>query len=103
MAVLQCLSAFFAMAAAFLWLISAMVKTPESFPVQVVQPQVRPMQLPKGLESFNATYTGYGRSPQLNELGKALRRQSRWSSAAACCAGVSAILQAITLVFQVLH
>ena len=94
---LQWLSAIFAFAAAGLWLRSAVVRTPKSFPVHVVKPDSfsRPLGEPLG-----ATYVGHGHSPALNELGEALRTQSRWSAAAAICAALSAIFQAAVMVLS---
>ena len=93
-ALLQWSSAAFALGAAILWLKSAMVKTPSSFPISVVKPDN--FSLPFG-EPMGATYVGHGHSPALNELGEALRSQSKWSAAAAVVASASAICQAIAI------
>lgn len=95
---LQWASAGFAVIAAGLWLKSAMVKTPSSFPIHVVQPDSfsRPFGQPPG-----GTYVGHGHSPALNELGEALRRQSKWSAAAAAVAAASAFCQALAILIEV--
>jgi hypothetical protein len=77
---IESLSAVFAIIAALLWLQSARVRTPTQFPINTITP---------------IGGIGTGGSPALQELGQALRRQSRWSAAAAICAAVSALLQAI--------
>ncbi len=92
--ILQWGSGIFALLAAPLWLKSAKIKTPSSFPIHVVKPDGfgRPMGDPHG-----ATYMGQGHSPSLNELGEALRCQSKWGAAAAVFAAVSAICQAFAM------
>ena len=44
---------------------------------------------------MGGTYAGHGDSPALNELGEALRRQSKWSAVAAGFAAASALCQAL--------
>ena len=79
----------FAFAAAILWFISALVRTPETF---VIRNEI--------LESsFDNSVGAFSDSLDLNELGKALRRQSRWSARAAVCAGVAAFLSTLVLFF----
>jgi hypothetical protein len=73
-------SAVFAGVAAVLWLKSALVKIPSSFPVVMVSPDL-------------------GVSPQANKLGEALIRQSKWSAAAALSAAASALCQALAFFF----
>jgi hypothetical protein len=82
-------SAAFALAAAALWLRSAMIKTPHQFPIAVQTANV-PQHLVIG-----PTMTGYGESKELDDLGRAVIRQSWWSAAAAFNAAMAAILQAI--------
>lgn len=96
-ALLRCASAVFAVVAAVLWFKSAKVKTPSSFPVNVVQGDSfsQPFAQPLG-----GTFVGQGYSPALNELGEALRRQSKWSAWAAGFAAVSALFQALTMLFE---
>lgn len=89
--ILTILSAVFAIAAAALWFVSAVVKTPDSFNIYVVGPHG-----PKPLGPISGTYLGQGQSPDLIELASALRRQSKFSSLAAGCAGISALLQTAT-------
>ncbi len=95
--ILQWGSAIFAILAAALWLKSAIVKTPTSFGIYVIEPDeyTRPLGEPLG-----AKYGGYGYSPELDELGESLRKQSKWSAAAAVSAAVSAICQALAIVLQ---
>jgi hypothetical protein len=84
---LQISTTIFALAAATLWFISASIKTPTTF------------------EITGADLGGLVRaeSPELTELGNAMKRQSRWSALAAKCAGVSAIAQAATILLQILN
>jgi|SRR6266581_6314251 len=89
---LQWASAVFALLAAGLWLKSATIKTPSSFPIHVVKPTTGFMGTPLG-----ATYVGHGQSPALNELGEALCAQSKWSAMAAVFAAASGICQAIAM------
>lgn len=89
---LQWGSAVFAGIAAVLWLKSAMIKTPSSFPIHVIQPDS--FSRPFG-EPLDGTYVGHGHSPALNDLGEAFRRQSKWSASAALFAAASAICQAL--------
>ncbi|MGZ4924199.1 MAG: hypothetical protein ACXV5H_09640 [Halobacteriota archaeon] len=95
---LQWGSVVFAVIAAILWLKSAMVKTPSSFPIHVIQPDSfsRPFGEPLG-----GTYVGHGHSPALNELGEALCRQSKWSAVAAVFAAISALCQALAIALDV--
>ena len=94
--ILTILSAIFAIAAALLWFISAVVKTPESFSIHVVRPDSF-MGEPLGGNPLGGTYVGHAYSSDLVALANALRRQSKFSAWAAGCAGVSAILQAASL------
>jgi uncharacterized protein YjfI (DUF2170 family) len=89
---LTVLSALFGTAAAILWFVSALVKTPDSFNIYVVRPHGA---MPLG--SVGGTYLGQGQSPDLTALGSALRRQSKFSALAAGCAGISAFLQTVSL------
>lgn len=70
----------FAVIAAVLWLKSAMIKTPSSFPINVIRPDS--FSRPLG-EPLSGTNVGHGHSPALNDLGEALRCQSKWSAHAA--------------------
>lgn len=92
-------SAAFAVPAAILWLKSAKVDTPDSFPISVVRPDGfgRPFGEPLG-----ATYVGHGHSPALNELGAALRLQSKWSAWAARLAAAAAFCQALASLLDVM-
>jgi hypothetical protein len=87
-------SALFAGLAAALWFVSARVETPKQFRIEVQVPAV-PSHLVIGPFS-----DGLGRSEEINELGRAVARQSRWSAFAAGSAGLSATCQAIALILQ---
>jgi hypothetical protein len=89
-------SILFAMAAAMLWWLSAIVKTPKSFAVHVVRPN-DPMRLPLGGNPLGGAYVGNAYSKDFSVFTDALRRQSKLSALAAICAGVSAALQAVAL------
>ncbi len=94
-AVLQWGSTLFAVVAAGLWLKSATIQTPGSFPISVVRPHGAVGQ-PLG-QPLGATYIGHGHSPAMDELGEALRTQSKWSAYAALAAAVSAACQALAM------
>jgi hypothetical protein len=81
-------SAAFAISAAALWFVSALVKTPSSFPIAV----------DISAATWDGSVGGTGYCPDLSNLGYALKRQSRWSAYAATCAGIAAILAAIPLI-----
>ena len=85
------LSALFAIAAAVLWFVSAVVKTPTSFAIHVVRPDQQPMGNPMG-----AIYVGQAYSEDLVSLANALKRQSKFSAWAAICAGISATCAGIS-------
>ena len=91
MSAITILSALFAIFAAVLWFVSAVVKTPTSFGIYVVRPFLPPM------DPLGATYIGQGYSEDLISLANALKRQSRFSAWAAICAGISAFLQAVSV------
>jgi hypothetical protein len=82
-------SALFALGAAVLWIASATVKTPTSFSMNVITTQIGDAHVPSG----EAVGQGFGTSDELNDLGKALIKQSRLSSWAAGCAAVAAALR----------
>jgi hypothetical protein len=82
-------SAGFATIAAILWFRSAIVKTPKQFSIDV-----HVLNEPSHLV-IGPTLSSYAQSPELNDLGNALIKQSRWGAAAACSAAIAAILQAI--------
>lgn len=77
-----------------LWFASAAVQTPDAFQIDVVRAK-GPLGRPLGGNPVGAIHLGEGQSPQLQELGAALRRQSRWSAGAAVCAAISALCQAL--------
>jgi hypothetical protein len=88
---LEATSAVFAVSAALLWLHSATVKLPKQFPIIVSTPAV-PSHLVIG-----GMHEGYGKSDELDALGEALIKQSRYSAYAASCAALSALLQALLI------
>lgn len=91
---LTILSAIFALAAACLWFVSAIVKTPTSFAIHVVRPQ---WGGPLGGNPMGGTYIGHAYSKDLVSLADALKRQSKFSAWAAGCAGFSALLTAMII------
>jgi hypothetical protein len=80
-------AAAFALAAGVLWLKSALVPTPQYLFVTATAHQ-SPEYGSVGVSTDNSG---------LMMLAEALKKQSRWSSAAAICASVAAILTAIGL------
>jgi hypothetical protein len=89
-------AAAFAVLAAVLWFLSAWVKTPDRFSVQVV------MGGALGGGALGGGPLGGGTahpttSPDLTHLALALKKQSKLSAWAASCAGVSAALGGIAL------
>jgi hypothetical protein len=91
---LNILSALFASAAAGLWLMSARVKTPDSFSIHVVRPD-RPI----GDNLTHGTYMGHAHSQDFIVLADALKRQSRLSACAAICAACAAAMQGVAFIF----
>ena len=96
MNLLQFLSAVTAIAAAVLWFLSAIVKTPQRFFIHVVRAD-SPFGVPLGGNPIGATYVGEAHSEDLVNLATALRRQSRLSAYAALSAGISAAFQAVIM------
>jgi hypothetical protein len=92
MSILSLLSAIFAIAAAALWFLSAVIKTPEHFAIHVVN-----LGGSKPIGPIGGGYVDQAQSSDLIDLANALRKQSRLSAWAASCAGVSALLQAALL------
>jgi|SRR5450759_763477 hypothetical protein len=85
-------SALFAVGAAVLWLLSAKVRLPNQFPITVISVHEMVDQI------IGAQVISTGSSPEIDDLGRALIRQSKLSSAAAVCAGIAATCQAIVLI-----
>jgi hypothetical protein len=88
---LEVISAGFAFSAAVLWLRSATVSTPKQFPIQV-----HVFNVPSNLV-IGPTQSAYGESKELNELGAAIVKQSRYGAYAASCAAISALVQAMLI------
>lgn len=85
--VLQVASIALAGAAAALWFASARVQTPSTFPIRTTHMAGHPIageQIVSG-----------GASLELEQLGVALRRQSRFGAWGAVAAGLSTLAQAI--------
>jgi len=95
--ILQAFSAFFAVCAALLWFKSAVVKTPSEFRISVARPSGAWAE-PLGGDPIGSEYIGNGYSPDLQVLGEALVRQSRWNARGAVCAAIAALIQAAALV-----
>ena len=93
--VLDIISAVLAFLAAYYWFKSSRVKTPESFSIHVVKPSYSPMSNPMG-----GTYMGHGYSGQLQELGDALKTQSKLSAYGAILAGLAAVIQTISTILK---
>jgi hypothetical protein len=94
-AVANLLSSAFALSAAVLWLLSALVKTPSKFPAWAAQPDAHVDNPIAGPNPEHAP--GTVRSEALLQLGTALRRQSAFSAWAAGCACIAAAAQAVAL------
>jgi hypothetical protein len=86
-------SAIFAFLAALLWFCSALIKLPHEFPITVVSSHFEDDIAPAG-----PVYST-GSSQQLDELGKAVIKQSNLSAYAAICAAVAASCQGLRLFF----
>ena len=89
-------SAGFAFVAAILWVISASIKTPQSFSVNVTTVHRGDPECP----SAEVVGGGFGTSDDLNALGKALILQSRFSAMAAGSAAIAAVCQGLALLAQ---
>ncbi len=92
--VLQLASAIFAALAAWRWLKGSVVETPTRFPIHVVRPLHGG---PLGGNPLDGEYMGHGYSEALNELGRQLHLQSSLNAQGARCAGVSVLLQAVSI------
>lgn len=87
--ILTVLALCFALLAAGLWWWSATIKTPSHFDITVTIGSVHPDA---------PSLAGTGSSLALLNLGRALSRQATLSGAAAICAGVSTLCQAVAAV-----
>ena len=85
-----------AVLASLLWFKSSIIKTPQSFSIHVVKPDEDAL-LGKPLDG---TYMGQAFSDDLRELADNLRRQSKLSSYAAIFAGLSAFMQAMSIIIK---
>jgi len=93
---LNILSALFAFVAAGLWLMSARVKTPDTFSVHVSRPDA--FGQPLGGHPMFGEYIGQAHSQDFTALAEALKRQSRLSAWAASSAACAVALQAFALI-----
>jgi hypothetical protein len=98
--VLSALSALAGLAAAVLWFLSALVRTPENFAIHVAKANGM-MGEPLGGGPFGGTYVGHAYSQDLIDLANALRRQSRLSGKAAILTAIAVILQTGALATQI--
>jgi hypothetical protein len=73
----QLISGVFALAAAVLWLVASMTKTPDRIPEGPLKGSL-----------FDV----------FDEIQVSLAKQSRWNALAAACASVAALLQAIQMI-----
>ena|ERR1700722_13216718 len=83
----QCLNysaSAFSVAAAVLWFLSALVKTPGNFNIIV----------DISAATWDGSVGGTGARPELSALAQALGKQARWSRWATGCAGIAAIASA---------
>jgi hypothetical protein len=88
-------SAIFAFIAAVLWGWSSRIKTPSAFPVQVITSHGTAYKAFAGEEVVSS---GTGRSPELDTLADALRKQANLSGSAAGFAAVAAFCQAFVAI-----
>ena len=86
----QFTSATLAFLAGCIWFWSVNVRTPESFPIHVVEP------IPKPMDPLGAKYIGYGYSSELTMLANNLKTQSARSGLGAVLAGASAFCQVLS-------
>lgn len=93
---LNILTAIFAFVAAILWFLSAKIKTPNSFSIHVVKPD----EMPLGGNPMGGTYQGHAYSSDLIKLAESLSQQSKLSAWAAIFAGLSAIIQTISILLN---
>ncbi len=84
---LEIISAVSAVIAAILWIFSTFVKTPRDFTVQVISAHLFEAE---GAMGTSVVSEGYGTSKELEHLGAALVRQSRYNAAAAVFAAIAA-------------
>jgi hypothetical protein len=87
-------SAAFAFVATVLWWFSATIKLPHSFPLRVLSSHSLAEQV------IGSQVISEGSSKELDDLGRAIIKQSRLSDWAAGAASASAILQALVFIIQ---
>ncbi|MGA3302155.1 MAG: hypothetical protein ABSC72_02580 [Methylovirgula sp.] len=84
---LEIISAISAVLAAILWIASSLVRTPRDFMVQVISAHLFEAE---GAIGTSVVSEGYGTSRELELLGSALIRQSRFNAGAAVFAAIAA-------------
>jgi hypothetical protein len=84
--IINYVAAALAFGEAVLWLRASRVSTPETFEIAVF------------VSGSEGAGMGIGQSEQLTSLAHALRQQSRLNAWAAVCAGVVAVLGAVSLI-----
>ena|SRR5271166_2793479 len=85
-------SAIFAFIAAVLWFLSARIKMPREFPILVTSSHFADSEIPSAGEVHSV-----GSSKQLDDLGRAVIKQSALSSYAAGYAAVAAVCQGLAI------
>lgn len=91
--ILSWASAIAAGVAAILWFLSARVKIPSTFPIEVISVHTMAEQI-IGAEVISA-----GSSPEIDQMAASLIWQSKLSGYAAIAAGLAAALQALATAF----
>lgn len=91
----EIVGAFFALAAAVLWFVSAVVKTPREFCVKVISIHVASSDI----DGSEVVSEGFGTSDELTDLGNALIKQSHLSAWAAALAAISALCQGFAVLW----
>ncbi|MEW6438814.1 MAG: hypothetical protein AB1508_16775 [Pseudomonadota bacterium] len=89
-------SALFAFVAAILWVLSATVKIPKTFSINVLTEHTEDAEFP----GSQIIASGWGESAELTELGMKLGEQSRLSAFAAIAAAGAAILQVAVILVR---
>ncbi|HEY1778978.1 MAG TPA: hypothetical protein VGG79_00810 [Roseiarcus sp.] len=88
-------SALFAFIAAVLWTLSAKVDVPSKFPILIMTSHFADPEMPAVGEVHSI-----GSSDQIDDLAKAVIKQSRFSAYAAISAGAAAFCQMIGFLVQ---
>jgi hypothetical protein len=89
--ILNGVSALFALFASYFWLKSAKVKLSLTFPIEIYSEHIADDLV------IGQSIVSSGSSSQIDDLGKAMIRQSKLSACAARCAAGAAVCQALAL------